>query len=279
MALWDKITSRGDIEDRRGTPLSGAGLGGIGALLVIGSIVFSVMNGGQLDLKTAEQLLTAINDLQGTTKQVDTSQFAGEDGYEVFASKVIGSSNDTWSEVFTQNNKSYEKPRLVLFRQATQSGCGVATSEVGPHYCPADQTIYLDETFFEELTRRFGAKGGDVAQAYVMAHEVGHHVQNQLGVLERSQASNEQSVATELQADCYAGIWAKSVSRAGIISPAEILQATDAAAAVGDDRIQQSVGQRVDPESWTHGSSEDRVRWFTAGYDSGTPASCNTFAS
>jgi predicted metalloprotease len=166
---------------------------------------------------------------------------------------------------------------LVLFRSATQSGCGLATSDVGPHYCPQDQTIYIDETFFIELQERFKAKGGDVAEAYVIAHEVGHHVQHQAGVLEQAQRSGTQSsaIATELQADCYAGAWANSIAHLGVFEQNEINEAIDAAAAVGDDRIQQSANGQVTPETWTHGSSAERVKWFTLGFESGDPNVCS----
>ncbi len=171
----------------------------------------------------------------------------------------------------------------MLFRTATQSGCGTATSDVGPHYCPADSTIYLDETFFEELQRRFGAEGGDVAEAYVISHEVGHHVQNELGIMDdirsgSSGAAREDSINLELQADCFAGVWANSVSQIGVIGPGEIKEAIDAAEAVGDDRIQKSVTGQVNPETWTHGSSVQRAQWFNAGYNTGKPADCDTFS-
>lgn len=278
MALWDKITSSGNVEDRRAdapTLMAGGGLVGI---ISLGVLLFSIFSGGSVDPNSLNQILSQLSQLQGTSSQVDTSKFAGDDSYQVFAEKVLGSSDETWSKIFLDSNKTYKKPKLVLFRQATQSGCGFATSSVGPHFCPADNTIYLDETFFDELTNRFGAKGGDVAQGYVIAHEVGHNVQNQLGVLDKSNSGDNQvSIATELQADCYAGIWAKSVSDQGVILPSEIGQAIDAAEAVGDDRIQQSVEGSIHPETWTHGSSAQRKTWFMNGYNSGAPSACNTF--
>ena len=162
-----------------------------------------------------------------------------------------------------------------MFRGATRSGCGVASTQVGPHYCPYDNTIYLDETFFEELKKRYGGNDSEVAQAYVIAHEVGHHVQNQLGVLNsRTQSSRQGSIALELQADCYAGVWAHSQSKNNIFEKGEINQAMEAAAAVGDDHIQQTVEGRVAPENWTHGSSEQRVDAFTTGYETGDPGRC-----
>ena len=156
---------------------------------------------------------------QAPSSQLTSSDFEGADQYEVFASTVLGSNNDLWSRVFSQNGIQYREPKLVLFRSAVQEGCGVATSAAGPHYCPADQTIYLDETFFDELQTRFKAQGGDVAEAYVISHEVGHHVQNLLGVFDQiDPRDNEDSIRAELQADCFAGLWANSIRDIGVFS-------------------------------------------------------------
>lgn len=269
MADWGKIFSRGNVEDRRG---AGAAVGGgIGAVVVIAGIVFTLLSGGQVNLNDLLSLVPA-----ESQSNLTTSDFEGADQYEVFASTVLGSTNEYWNVQFNALNKEYTQPSLVLFRTATQSGCGVATSDVGPHYCPADQTIYIDETFFVELQQRFQAKGGDVAEAYVIAHEVGHHVQNLDGSLQAAQQNGTQAsaIAIELQADCYAGAWANSIAPLGVFEPNEITEAIDAAAAVGDDRIQQSVNGQVSPETWTHGSSADRVKWFTTGFESGDPAVC-----
>jgi uncharacterized protein len=275
MAYWDKLTSRGNIEDRRGQAAAiGGGLGVVG---IVASLLYSFLSGTPIDVT---QILTQLQATQSSQQTLTTTDFEGADNYEVFASTVLGSTTDVWKSVFEQNGKVYPEPRLVLFRTATQSGCGVATSDVGPHYCPADQTIYIDETFFIELQQRFKAKGGDVAEAYVIAHEVGHHVQNELGIMNQVQRSNsnKSSINLELQADCFAGIWANSVANLGIFQPGEITEAIDAASAVGDDRIQQSVQGQVNPETWTHGSSEQRVQWFTTGFEGGDPTACNTFS-
>jgi predicted metalloprotease len=277
MALWDKINTTGKVIDRRGDSTGLMAGGGLIGIVSLGIFLFSIFSGGSVDPNSLQQILTQLSQLQGTTSQVESQKFAGDDSYEVFAGKVLGSSNETWSELFYQSGKTYHEPQLVLFRQATQSGCGFTSSAVGPHYCPADKTIYLDETFFDQLTKLLGAKGGDVAQGYVIAHEVGHHVQNQLGVLGKANSDNDTSIAIELQADCYAGIWAKSVSDQGVIEPNEIDEAIDAAESVGDDRIQQTTEGSIHPESWTHGSSAQRKTWFLAGYNSGSPSSCNTF--
>lgn len=277
MADWGKILSRGDVEDRRS--LRPAAVGGISVTGIVLFLAINYLSGGSLQSGLGQ---VAQSVLEQQTQQVqttqDTSQFEGNDPYEVFASTVLGSNNDNWTNKFNQINKTYTAPKLVLFRQATESGCGVATSDVGPHYCPVDQTIYLDETFFDELTNRFGAQGGDVAQAYVIAHEVGHHVQNLLGNLdESSQLDNATSIKTELQADCYAGVWANSIKDQGVLGPGEINEAMDAAAAVGDDRIEEKVQGYANPETFTHGTSEERQSWFTTGYDKGTLDACNTF--
>lgn len=275
MALWDKIASRGRVEDRRAFGPTGAGLG-LGGIAIVVALTF--LSGGSV----TDVLPTVLNELQSAqTAQNpgDTLQFEGADSYEVFVSTVLGSTNDVWSQAFDAAGRTYTPPNLVLFREATESACGGATSSVGPHYCPLDETIYLDETFFDELTARFGAQGGDVAQAYVIAHEVGHHVQHALGTADAAQrdGSNEASVKLELQADCFAGIWAHSLRNKEVFAPGEISEAMDAAAAVGDDRIQQKTQGRINPESWTHGSSEQRVDWFTHGYQTGSVEACNAF--
>lgn len=271
MADWGKILSRGNVEDRRGGgALMGGGLGIVGVAVVL---LFNIISGNPIDLTS---LLGQIES-SSTESSLTNQDFAGADDYETFTSTVLGSNNQFWQDVFARNNRSYSEPRLVLFRTATTSGCGIASSDVGPHYCPADQTIYIDETFFAELQQRFKAQGGDVAEAYVISHEVGHHVQHLLSTLDQaSQEGNQASIAIELQADCYAGSWANSIAHLNVFEPNEINEAIDAAAAVGDDRIQQSVSGQISPETWTHGSSEQRVHWFTTGFNSGDPATCTT---
>lgn len=274
MARWDRITGKGNVEDRRGLGGPAVAGGGIATLLITLALGYF---GFYVSPSTVDQVIGQIQGLQ--SGQVDESkqpvEFRGEDDYEVFTSKVLGSSNDLWSKVFTLNEQTYEAPRLVLFRGTTRSSCGIASSQVGPHYCPIDKTIYLDETFFDELKKRFGGSSGEVAQAYVIAHEVGHHVQNQLGALEDgSQKTREDSIALELQADCYAGVWAYSQAKNNVFENGEIKQAMSAAAAVGDDNIQETIEGRVTPENWTHGSSEQRVNAFTTGYKTGDPARC-----
>lgn len=272
MAVWDKITSRGTVEDRRGlggASAVGGGLGIAGVLIALALNYFGVA----VDPSTINSVLAQLE--QGSVSQqsgVQPEEFQGEDSYEVFASTIVGSTNDTWRDIFRQNGQEYTEPKLVLFRGGTGSACGGALSQVGPHYCPGDRTVYLDETFFDEL-KALGGSNGDVAQAYVIAHEVGHHVQNLEGALV-GRSTNAESVRTELQADCYAGLWAHSIKHLGVFENNEIQEAVSAAAAVGDDRIQKQAGQRVNSESWTHGSSEQRVGAFTKGYETGKVSSC-----
>lgn len=284
MADWSKIGSRGNVEDRRGlTPTIATG--GLGLIGIIGIIAFNLLTGGSVDLNQVNDALVQLQQLQPaqTTNQLQPEQFRGADDYEVFTSTVLGSTNDVWGAIFNQTRQTYQHPKLVLFRDATPSACGGATAQVGPHYCPADQTIYLDETFFDQLQQRFGGNTTDVAQAYVIAHEVGHHVQNQLGIFEQMLRQEQQhpdqantiSIKTELQADCFAGVWAHSLAQDRIIQQGEIQEALDQAAAVGDDRIQQKVEGQINPETWTHGSSQQRVNWFSKGFTTGDPAQCS----
>ncbi len=266
MALWDKISSRGKVEDRRAFGRVGGGLGLTGLAVVL---LLNFLGGGDVG-----DVLTQLQDTQFQSVQnYDAKDFEGEDSYEVFAGAVLGSANDLWQDAFNKSNLTYQEPKLVLFRGGTDSLCGGADSRVGPHYCPLDETIYLDETFFDELTNLLGAEGGDVAEAYVIAHEVGHHVQNQLNSL-GSDMSNEESIELELQADCFAGLWAYSIKDLGVLEQGEINEAIDAAGAVGDDRIQAKTTGRVNPETWTHGSAEARIGAFNRGYQSGQIAQC-----
>jgi predicted metalloprotease len=244
--------------------------GGLSLTGVALLLLFNYLSGGDLG-----DIVNQINYAPSAYDQSEQSQeYAGQDEYEVFASTVLGSNNDLWQQIFSQNNQTYAPPKLVLFRTATNSGCGTATSQVGPHYCPVDSTIYLDETFFDELTNRLGAQGGDVAEAYVISHEVGHHAQNELGIIAQAQNSNESSIQVELQADCFAGLWAYSIRDKQVFQPGEIQEAMDAAAAVGDDRIQEKVTGQINPETWTHGSSQQRVTAFNTGYQTGDFSRC-----
>lgn len=279
MAIWDKIGTEGDVEDRRGQRTGLFVGGGLSGLVLVAAIV--MLSGGGFG-----EVLQAV--LQQGTQQTSTEQsnqpFEDLKNYQAFASKVLGSTDEVWTGKFKEMGKKYDTTRLVLFRDATQTGCGVANSAVGPFYCPADQTIYLDETFFDAIQGELGAStgGDDVAQAYVIAHEVGHHVQYLLGTMDQysNAAQSDPAISTklELQADCYAGVWAHSASEQGIFeNESEIEEALGLASAIGDDKIQEKTTGQVNSETWTHGSSQERVKWFKTGYKTGMPSACTTF--
>jgi hypothetical protein len=213
-------------------------------------------------------------------------QSTGLSQVQQFIGAVFTDTQNEWTKVFATAGVQYQPARLVLFSSAVNTACGAESAKVGPFYCPADRTVYLDTSFFDEMQQRYGV-GGDFAEAYVVAHELGHHVQNLTGVAAQVNAlqqrfpanANNLSVLTELQADCYAGVWAYSTYRRGLLEPGDLQEALTAAAAVGDDFLQKSSTGSVQPEAWTHGSSAQRQHWLAIGYDSGKPASCNTFAS
>ena len=281
---WGKLERSRNVEDRRGTS-TGAVVGGLGGLGIIGLLIALFFGGNSGGLGEALQGLGA-----GTPTQTQEQppEYQGLDQVEEFVSAVLGSTETVWTDVFAKGNRTYNPAKLVLFTDFTNSGCGGANAQVGPHYCPLDKTIYIDRGFYAELQRRFGASGGDFAEAYVMAHEVAHHVQNELGIMDQVRAeqqrnpsaANQYSVALELQADCLAGVWANSLFQRGdVLEQGDIKEALDAAAAVGDDRIQSATQGQIVPETWTHGSSEQRVEWFSRGYKSGDPSQCDTFNS
>jgi predicted metalloprotease len=272
-----------NVEDRRGMraglPMrgmgvrtGGLGIGGLLMLLVLGYCMtgdpLGLLGGGGEFIETQPGEAGA----RGTP--------ADELGQKV--THILGDTERTWNEIFAQQNRDYREPTLVLFSDAVQSACGFNSAAVGPFYCPGDHKLYIDLSFFGDLDRRFGAPG-DFAQAYVVAHEVGHHVQNILGVFESARASggdpNTVSVKQELMADCFAGVWGHYAAKRGLLDPGDVEQGLTAAAAIGDDRIQQRTQGRVTPESWTHGSSAERVRWFRTGLEAGQLRSCDTFAT
>jgi predicted metalloprotease len=259
--------------------------GGIGLPVLLVLAVTMLLNGGLGGSGTGIDV--PLDDLQGADHRAEAPlEGADPDGRLVeFMSFVLDDVQGFWSDTFAQSGRDYRRAKLVLLEGATHSGCGGATADSGPHYCPADENVYLDLGFFRELRERFGAPG-DFAQAYVMAHEIAHHVQNLTGIsdeVHRQQQANpgdanELSIRLELQADCLAGVWAFTAYERRLLETGDLREGLDAAAAVGDDRIQKQATGRVDRESWTHGSAEQRVSWFTTGYEDGDPNACDTFA-
>ena len=286
---WRKLERSSQVQDRHGRPSRGAAIGGGGVgIAAVLAIVLSMCGGGA-DLSQLAPMLEGLGAPAAAPQDVGTVPSDPESVEErEFVEAVLGSTETLWTDMFVGSGVAYEPASLVLFTDATSSACGGANSRVGPHYCPPDQTIYIDLDFFGELQAKFGAKGGDFAEAYVIAHEVAHHVQNVLGISDdvrqlqqqHPDDANDLSVRIELQADCLAGVWANSIyQREGVLQPGDIEEGLDAAASVGDDRIQEAIQGRVNPESWTHGSSQQRVDWFNTGYGSGDPNLCDTFSS
>ena len=280
MRLDDQNESS-NVEDRRGGGGFGIGRGSVG----IGTIVIALAASYFFGIDPSVILGLASNDTQPTA-QVSVQEPRANDPMRSFVAKILRSTETTWEPIFRAGGKEYVAPTLVLFSDATQTACGTGQSAMGPFYCPADQKVYIDLSFYRELKERFHAPG-EFAQAYVIAHEVGHHVQNLLGISEKVQRAeqgaskariNALSVRQELQADCFAGVWGNRADAAKhIIEPGEIEQALNAASAIGDDRLQQESQGRIVPESFTHGSSEQRMRWFKRGMDSGDIRQCDTF--
>jgi uncharacterized protein len=279
---WTPGGSSSDLEDRRG---GGSGFGGGGMRLGLGGAAVLLV----LSLIFKQNFFALLGDGSAAGASGASGPVAStpeEDKEVQFVSFVLDDAQATWERLFQARGHTYEHAKLVLFRDAIQSACGFAQTASGPFYCPGDERVYIDLGFYDELQRRFGAPG-DFAQAYVLAHELGHHVQRLLGteaqVHEAQQrdpgAANQLSVRLELQADCYAGVWGHETQRRNILDPGDVDEGLQAAAAVGDDRIQKMSGQGVTPEAFTHGSSEQRTSWFRRGFESGRPEDCDTFKS
>jgi len=279
---WQMGRRSDNIEDRRGMPVGrgavvGGGLGTV--VLVLLAMYFGV---------DPSVILQGTDPGSSPSAPNVQQRPAGDDQLRDFVSVILADTEDTWRDLFRQMGREYQVPRLVLFSGAVQSACGFAEAAVGPFYCPGDRKVYIDLSFYRDLRDKIGAPG-DFAQAYVIAHEVGHHVQNLLGIAERihaartrrSQAeSNALQVRMELQADCLAGVWASNAQRARqILEAGDIEEGLNAASAIGDDRLQRQAQGRVVPESFTHGSSAQRVRWFKRGIETGDPGQCDTFTA
>jgi uncharacterized protein len=278
---WQGRRGSGNVEDRRGLggrAMVGGGLGGLG---IVVAIVYVLMGGdpSQLNLQQMDG---------GTSVESGVAVDQNSDEAAQFVSVVLADTEDVWQELFQQMGRQYQEPRLVLFTDQVQSACGLASAAVGPFYCPGDRVVYIDLSFYDVLSRRFGA-AGDFAQAYVIAHEVGHHVQNLLGISDQVDAQrgrvserelNQLSVRLELQADFLAGVWAHHAQRRfEILEPGDVEEALTAANAIGDDTLQREGQGRVVPDSFTHGTSAQRVRWFRLGFETGDISQGDTFAT
>lgn len=303
MQFDDNSVDVSGVDDQRGRGIGGLGAGGLafggGGLGIVGLIIYLVVNalGGGSGASAIDpggiSAPPAVDGSGSGETQQELASRCNQDGaiqqYEdCYMIKVYNEVNEVWSQEFSSHGETYSKPALGFYSQAVRTGCGTASSQVGPFYCPPDREIYLDLGFLQELQQRFGAQGR-YAQAYILAHEAGHHLQTLFGtepkVRQAQQAhpsqTNELSVALELQADCYAGVYGRLANDSGhqTITDAELQQAVNAAAAVGDDRIQRETQGQVDPESFTHGTSQQRQHWFLQGYQSGDVQSCDTFSS
>ena len=281
---WRDLRRSSNVEDRRDESPSvrgggGIKLGGVGLVLVmVASLIFGV---------DPTQVLSLLGGGSTATAPQQRKAPPANDPNADFVAAVLGDTEDTWSQLFQAQGGQYARPKLVLFRDAAQSACGFASTAVGPFYCPGDRQVYLDLSFFQELSQRFGAPG-DFARAYVIAHEIGHHVQNLTGISAKVQAQRRQlpeaqanalSVLVELQADCLAGVWGHYAQRRGVLEPGDIEAAMKAASAIGDDRLQRQARGYVTPDSFTHGTSEQRMRWFSRGLKTGDVKECNTFVA
>ena len=277
--LWGDGRRSENVEDRRGIGVGGIAGGGVGVVVIaLIAMFFGVdprvilQEAGQGQAPSGQQQAVPVDPVQDKLKD--------------FVSVVLADTEDTWGEIFQRGGSTYERPKLVLFTGAVRSACGLAQSAVGPFYCPGDRKVYIDLDFYRMLEKRFGAPG-EFAKAYVVAHEIGHHVQNLLGISGKVHAAMEQasreranqlSVRQELQADCYAGIWANHANRSRhILEAGDVESGLNAAAAIGDDRLQKQSQGYVAPESFTHGSSAQRVQWFRRGLESGELSACDTF--
>ncbi|MFK3911950.1 neutral zinc metallopeptidase [Enterobacter cancerogenus] len=283
---WQGRRESDNVEDRRSSSGGGPSMGGPGFRLPSGKggiiLLIVVLVAGYYGVDLTGMLTgEPLQQQQQSSRSISPN----EDEAAKFTSVILATTEDTWSQQFEKMGKTYQPPKLVMYRGATRTGCGTGQSVMGPFYCPADSTVYIDLSFYDDMKRKLGADG-DFAQGYVIAHEVGHHVQKLLGIEPKvrqmqqnaSQTEvNHLSVRMELQADCFAGVWCNSMQKQGVLEAGDLEEALNAAEAIGDDRLQQQSQGRVVPDSFTHGTSEQRYTWFKRGFDSGDPAQCDTF--
>ncbi|EJS2980701.1 neutral zinc metallopeptidase [Salmonella enterica] len=281
---WQGRRESNNVEDRRNRP-GGPSLGGPGFRLPRGKggiiLLVVVLVAGYYGVD-----LTGLLTGQPVSQQQSTRSISpNDDEAAKFTSVILATTEDTWGQLFQKMGRGYQQPKLVMYRGMTRTGCGAGQSVMGPFYCPADGTVYIDLSFYDDMKNKLGADG-DFAQGYVIAHEVGHHVQKLLGIepkvrqLQQNASQtevNRLSERMELQADCFAGVWGHSMQQQGVLEAGDLEEALNAAQAIGDDRLQQQGQGRVVPDSFTHGTSEQRYSWFKRGFDSGDPAQCNTF--
>ncbi len=282
---WQNREGSDNVEDRRSSgrmPLRGMPVGGkAGALLLVAVLVAGYFG---------YDLTPILNMLGGGSPSMISApapqQRQGDDELARFTSVALKTTEETWGQIFRQAGRQYSPATLVLYSGATDTACGYGESAMGPFYCPADHKVYIDLSFYNDMERKLGG-GGDFALGYVLAHEIGHHVQNQLGIAQEARRrmeraskaeANRISVMQELQADCFAGVWGQHMQEAGILEPGDLQEALNTASAIGDDRLQRQSMGRVVPDSFTHGTSKQRYEWFRRGFDSGDPAQCNTFS-
>jgi uncharacterized protein len=293
---WGDMRPSDNVEDRTGAgggggfPLGGGGMrlgGGAIIVIVVVSLLFGINPLQMLGMMEGGGPVAPPAQPQVQAPTSPSRPAAEPDPQKDFVRRTVGDTEDVWTALFKAMGTRYEPPHLVLFSRRTASACGTASAASGPFYCPGDQKVYLDTAFFQELNRRFGAPG-DFAAAYVVAHEIGHHVQNQLGTMEKFDQSaarmdarqrNAMSVRLELQADCYAGVWGYFAAKRNLLEPGDVEEGLRAAAAVGDDAIQKASQGYVVPDAFTHGSAAQRARWFKQGFTTGDPRTCNTFAA
>ncbi len=290
---WQGRRESDNVEDRRDQSSGNGGIGGGGIRIPRGKggviILIVVVVAGYYGYDLTP-LLGGGSGSSVSTTQPHTQghvQSSSDQQAAKFTSVILASTEDTWSEIFQKMGKHYVNPKLVMYRGQTTTGCGTGQSVMGPFYCPADQTVYIDLSFYDELKNKLGA-GGDFADGYVIAHEVGHHVQKLLGIEEKVREQQQQSTRTEanqlsvkleLQADCFAGVWGHYMQQQNVLEAGDLQEALNAAEAIGDDKLQQQSQGRIVPDSFTHGTSQQRYSWFKRGFDSGTPAQCNTFSA